>query len=102
MLFGNDNIDTVEDGTENAIRQFLGEIDSKYKDAKAEVWRQSKICELLQRFLGVSLQIKNLVGSQLLGHEQWSVRPEMQVSFIAAPGQQKVIENLRAALRDDS
>jgi hypothetical protein len=84
------------------IRAFLGEIDPKYKDAKVKVWRQSRICGLLRRFPAVSLQIKNLADFQLLSHDQWSGRWEMRQDFIAAPDQQKVIESLRAAIRDDS
>jgi hypothetical protein len=102
MLFGNDGIDTEEHATENAIQNFLAEIDPKYKDAKVKVWRQSRICGLLRRFPAVSLQIKNLSAFQLLTYEQWSGRPEMQVAFVVAPDQQKAIDAVRAALRDDS
>ena len=58
MLFGNDGIDTEEDATEKAIRQFLADIDPKYANAKIKVWRQSRICGLLRQFPAVSLQIK--------------------------------------------
>ena len=102
ILFGNDGTETEEDATENAIREFLSEIDPKYKDAKIKVWRQSKICGLLRRLPAVSLQIKNLAGFQPLSHEQWSARPEMRQDFVAARDQLEVIENLRTTLRDDS
>jgi hypothetical protein len=102
MLFGSDGIDTEENATEKAIRQFLADIDPKYADAKIKVWRQSRICGLLRQFPAVSLQIKNLPGFQLLSHDQWADRREMQQEFVAGPAQQKAIENLRAAIRDDS
>jgi hypothetical protein len=102
MLFGNDGIDIREDGTENAIRQFLAEIDPKYSNARIKVWRQSQICMLLRQFPGVSLLIKNLQGFRLLSHDQWADRGEMRQKFVAGPGQQKLIEDLRAAIRDDS
>jgi hypothetical protein len=102
MLFGSDAIDTEENATERAIRGFLAAIDPKYQSAQVKVWRQSKICGLLRRFPAVSLQIKNLAGFQLLGHQQWSDRPEMQLAFVAAPDQRNVIDAVRAALRDDS
>ncbi len=102
MLFGNDGIDTEENATENAVRRFLADIDSKYTDAKIKVWRQSRICGLLRQFPAVSLQIKNLPEFQLLSHNQWADRVEMQQEFIAAADQQRVIENLHAAIRDDS
>jgi hypothetical protein len=66
MLFGDDGIDTEENATENAIRRFLAEIDPKYSHAEIKVWRQSRICGLLRQFPGVSLQIRNLQGFQLL------------------------------------
>jgi hypothetical protein len=102
MLFGNDSIDTEQNATENAIRQFLADIDPKYADAKIKVWRQSRICGLLRQFPAVSLQIKNLPGFQLLSHNQWADRDEMRQEFVAGPDHQKVIEGLRAAIRDDS
>jgi hypothetical protein len=102
MLFGNDGTDTEDNATENAIQNFLKEIDPKYKDAMIKVWRQSKICGLLRRFPAVSLQIKNLTGFQLLNQEQWSAQPEMRRDFVAASGQKQVIEKLRTTLRDDS
>jgi hypothetical protein len=48
------------------------------------------------------LRIKNLAGFQLLSHDQWADRVEMRQKFVAAADQRKVIENLRAVLRDDS
>jgi len=102
MLFGNDGIDTEEEATEKAIQRFLSEMDSKYADAKIKVWRQSRICGLLRAFPAVSLLIKNLAGFQLLSHNQWAERDEMQLAFVVGPDQQKVIESLRAAIRDDS
>jgi hypothetical protein len=102
MFFGNDGIDTEENATENAIRDFLADIDPKYADAKIKVWRQSRICGLLRYFPAVSLQIKNLSGFQLLSHNQWADRLEMLEEFILAPDQQKVIDSLRSAIRDDS
>jgi hypothetical protein len=102
VLFGNDNIDMEEGATENAIRKFLGEIDPKYANANVKVWRQSKICGLLRWFPAVSLQIKNLGDFQLLSHEQWSERPDMLPDFVPAPDQRNLIDNLRAAIRDDS
>ena len=102
MLFGNDGIDTEEAATENMIRAFLGEIDAKYRGAKVKVWRQSRICGLLRAFPGVSLQIKNRVDLGLLSHDQWTTQLDMQRAFVAAPDQQKVIEGLRAAIRDDN
>jgi hypothetical protein len=102
MLFGNDGVETEEDATENAIRKFLGEMDAKYKDAKVKVWRQSRICGLLRQFPGVSLQIKNRADLGLLTHDQWTARLDMRQAFVAAPDQQKVMESLRAAIRDGS
>jgi hypothetical protein len=102
MLFGDDGIDTEEDATAKAIRGFLTDVDPKYSAAKIRVWRQSKICALLHQFPAVSLQIKNLSGFQLLSHDQWADRSEMRQPFVAASEQQKAIENLRAAIRDDS
>jgi hypothetical protein len=101
MLFGNDGVDTEESATEEAIRQFVGEIDAKYKDAKIKVWRQSRICGLLRQFPGVSLQIKNRADLPLLSHYQWTARLDMQQVFVAAPDQRKVMEDLRTAIRDD-
>jgi hypothetical protein len=97
MLFGNDGVDTEEDATENAIRKFLGEIDPKYKYAMVKVWCQSRICGLLRRFPGVSLQIKNRADLGLLSYDQWTTRLDMRHAFVAAPDQQKVMEGLRAA-----
>ncbi len=102
MLFGNDGVDTEGDATENAIRNFLGEIDPKYRDAKVKVWRQSRICGLLRQFPGVSLQIKNRADLGLVSHDQWTTRLDMRQAFVAAPDQQKVMDSLRAAIRDDS
>jgi hypothetical protein len=102
MLFGNDGIDTEDEATEKAIQKFLGEIDPKYAAAKIKVWRQSRICGLLRQFPAVSLRIKNLPGFQLLSHDQWAERQEMQQAFVAAPDQQSVIEGVRTAIRDDS
>jgi hypothetical protein len=102
MLFGTDGIDTEENATEIAIRKFLSDINSKYAHSKIKVWRQSRICGLLRQFPGVSLQIKNLVGFQLLSHSQWADRADMRQEFVAAPDQQVIIGGLRAALRDDS
>jgi hypothetical protein len=102
MLFGNDGVEREEDATENAIRKFLGEIDAKYKKAKVKVWRQSRICGLLRQFPGVSLQIKNRADLGLLTHDQWTARLDMRQAFVAAPDQQKVMEGLRAAIRDAS
>ena len=102
MLFGNDGIDTEENATEEAVRKFLSEIDPKYASAKIKVWRQSRICGLLRQFPAVSLLIKNLPGFQLLSHSRWADRFEMQQAFVAAPAQRKIIEDLHAALRDDS
>jgi hypothetical protein len=102
MLFGNDGIDAEENATEAAIRNFLSEIDAKYANAKVKVWRQSRICGILREFPAVSLLIKNLPGFQLLSHSRWADRFEIQQAFIAAPAQQKIIEDLHAALRDDS
>jgi hypothetical protein len=102
MLFGNDGVDTEEAATENAIRTFLGEIDAKYRGAKVKVWRQSRICGLLRAFPGVSLQIKNRADLGLLSHDQWTTRLDMRQAFVAAPDQQKVVESLRTAIRDDS
>jgi MoxR-like ATPase len=47
-------------------------------------------------------RVKNLTGFQLLSHDQWASRNEMRQDFVVAPDQRKVIENLRAAIRDDS
>jgi hypothetical protein len=102
MLFGNDGIDTEEEATEDAMRAFLGTIDSRYAKAQIKVWRQSRICGLLQAFPAVSLQIKNQDGLQLLSHSQWSDRHDLTQDFFAAPEQQQVIDALREALRDDS
>ena len=102
VLFGNDSVETEEAATESAIRTFLGEIDAKYKGAKVRVWRQSRICGLLRAFPGVSLQIKNRADLGLLSHDQWTTRLDMRQAFVAAPDQQKVMEGLRAAIRDDS
>ena len=102
MLFGNDGIDAEEHATEKAIQRFLSEINPKYADAKIRVWRQSRICGLLRAFPAVGLLIKNLAGFQLLSHNQWAQRDEMQQAFVVGPDQQKVIESLRAAVRDDS
>jgi hypothetical protein len=102
MLFGNDSIDTEEGATEKAIGEFLADINPNYATAKIKVWRQSRICGLLRQFPAVSLQIKNVPGFQLLSHNRWADRIEMQQEFVAAPEQQKVIEVLRAAVRDDS
>jgi hypothetical protein len=102
MLFGNDGIDSEENATEKAICKFLADIDPKYANAKIKVWRQSRICGLLRQFPAVSLQIKNLPGFQLLSHNQWADRVEMRQKFVPAPDQQKIIESLRATIRDDS
>ena len=102
MLFGNDSIDTEEDATEGAIRDFLAKVDGKYAAEQIKVWRQSRICGLLRAFPAVSLQIKNLPGFQLLTHSQWAERYDLKQEFVAAPDQQTVIDNLRTALRDDS
>jgi len=102
MLFGDDRVETQEDATENAIRDFLGEIDSKYKGANVKVWRQSKICGLLRQFPGISLRIKNRADLGLLTYDQWDARPEMRQPFVAAPDQLRLLENFRAAVRDDS
>ena len=101
MLFGNDGVDTEEEAAEGAIRAFLGTIDTKYANAQIKVWRQSRICGLLRAFPAVALQIKNLHGLRLLTHGQWDDRYDLRQDFVAAPDQQKVIDNLRAALRDD-
>jgi hypothetical protein len=102
LLFSNDGIDSQEDATQKAIQAFLADIDPQYADAKVKVWRQSRICGLLRHFPAVSLQIKGMQGLQVLSHAQWAERPDMRPEFIAALDQQRAIENLRAALRDDS
>jgi hypothetical protein len=102
MLFGNDAPETEEDATENAIRKFLAEIDTKYKNAKVKVWRQSTICGLLRKFPSVSLQIKNRADLPLLTHDQWTTTLDMREAFVASPDHQKVMGSLRAAIRDDS
>jgi hypothetical protein len=102
LLFGNDGIDTEEEATASAIRTFLYEIEPKYASANVKVWRQSRICGLLRKFPGVSLRIKNLMGLQLLSHAQWAERQDMRRPYVAAPEQDKAIQNLRAALRDDN
>jgi hypothetical protein len=102
LLFGNDGIDIEEDATQKAIQAFLARIDHKYAGAKVKVWRQSRICAMLRHFLGVSLQIKGVLGLPVLSHAQWSQRPDMQFDFIAAQDQKKAIDGLRAVLRDDN
>ncbi|MDR3487382.1 MAG: hypothetical protein P4M05_21060 [Bradyrhizobium sp.] len=102
LLFGNDGIDTEESATANAIQKFISEVDSSYCGAKIKVWRQSRICGLLRQFPAVSLQVKNLPGFQLLSHSQWADRAEMRPEFVAAPEQQRSIDDLRAAIRSDS
>jgi hypothetical protein len=45
---------------------------------------------------------KNRSGFQLLSHNQWADRIEMQQEFVAASDQRKMVEWLRAAIRDDN
>ena len=101
-LFGNEAIDVPEAGTEDAIKKFLGEIDAKYGTANVRVWRAPRICGILRLFPAVSLKVKNIQNLQLYNHAQWASQPEMQRQFVIAPDQHKLIDNLRAALRDDS
>lgn len=101
LLFGNDNIDMIEDATEEAIRTFLGEIDAKYAAADVKVWRQSRICLLLRHFPAIVMRIRQIPGLRLLRHDQWGLQPNMRGPFQAAPEQTAAIETLRAAIRDE-
>lgn len=79
------------------LQTFFGQCG--YADAKVDVWGQSTLIGLVQRFPSLALKVNGNAATHFQTHGVWSSQVEMSRPFKAGAKQQQFIEALLAALR---
>jgi hypothetical protein len=70
-----------------------------YAGAEFEVWGQSTIAGLLERFPALALRINGQAGARFQTHSQWSAQAEMRRELKVGEKQQEFMEAARKELR---
>lgn len=94
------NIDPTPPQREQAvshIKTYLGQCG--YKNAKVDMWAQSHLIGLLERFPSLSLRVNGRGGLRFQTHTSWSIQDDMRKSFKAGEEQLKFISAVQTELR---
>src|SRR5262249_26611939 len=70
-----------------------------YSGVHVDIWSQNKLIGLLDRHPSLSLSVNGRGQLRFQTHKSWSQHAEMTRHFCAGLGQQKAIEDVRAALQ---
>ena len=90
-----------DDDAEDLMRKDLVRANPLYENAKVEVWRQNRLIEYLERHPSLCRQIKGTAEVPFLDHDNWKTTfRDIALPFFAGPPQRRLIERVRAALRD--
>lgn len=102
VLFGNDSPDRTDKHLRNLYVNKLSEINSRYKSAKVEVWRQSKLLGFFQPFPSLVLKLKGYDNAPFKFHDSWADEPEMKMHLEVGEHQESLIAKVQESLRRDT
>jgi len=102
VLFGNDSSDRTDNQLRDLYTQKLSEIDSRYKSATVEVWRQSKLMGFFQRFPSLVLKLKRYDNAPFKFYDSWADEPEMRRHLEVGDHQESLILGVQEILRRDT
>ena len=100
-LTGWDIPDRTEGGTKKKFLTRLGKVDTKYTNAKIEIWRQNTIIRFLRSFPSLRLKIHDVCNGPFFFHDMWSKMDDMKPTLHLDKEHEQYLENLRDALRCD-
>ena len=100
VLFGWDNPDSTDDTSVNQrFLDLLVAVDSNYRTAKIEVWRQNNIISFISNFPSLALQIVGRGNDSFQSHTSWSRDAEMSHPLKLGAAQSETIDAIRQELR---
>ncbi len=99
VLFGWDNPETTDGQLDKKFRDKLIDVDSRYKDAKIEIWRQNNIIGFLQPFPSLALRVTGNQQAIFGTHAVWANHDDMSQPIALGEAQETLISNLQAELR---
>ena len=102
VLFGNDSPDRTDDYFHDLYVNKLSEVNSEYKSAKVEIWRQSKLVGFFQPFLSLVLKLKGYDNAPFKFHDSWADEPEMKTYLEVGERQKSLVAKVREVLRRDT
>jgi hypothetical protein len=102
-LFGSDSVDRTPNATANAFRQFLADIDPRYKSAAIEIWRINQLVDLISNVTGLSLRLKGMANIVPFVHDRSWMKDccnfEGQ-SFLLSEGHRTAFDLIRSTIRE--
>lgn len=99
VLFGQDNPELQEDEYRKAFLEKLTAFDTKYQNAKIEIWQQGHISGFLAHYPSLALKVKGLMDSPFQTHFSWAMNDDMRHSFEIGEAQERLITTVREELR---
>lgn len=102
VLFGWDNPETKDDQLINNFKEELTRIDTKYNNAKIEIWRQNNLIGFLKPFPSLTLQVNERERTRFQTHKSWSKDGEMRKEFKAGQAQKDFIAGMQNELLKNS
>ena len=99
VLFGWDKPAVKRDEFVTIIRDFLKNFDSKYENARLEVWQPNQLIGFLRLFPPLALKVNHRDDMRFQLHQSWSKNADMQGVFERSEVQNKLISELQTILR---
>jgi len=95
VLFGWDKPAVKHDEFVTIIRDFLKNFDSKYENARLEVWQPNQLIGFLKLFPPLALKVNHRDDMRFQLHQSWSKNADMQGVFERSETQNKLISELQ-------
>ena len=99
VLFGSDNPETKDNQLIDICKKVLSQIDSKYSNAKIEIWRQNNIIGYLRDFPSLALHVNGRDKQSFQTLRSWSRQDDMDRELKTGKEQEAFITNLQTELR---
>jgi len=99
IFFGWDNPDHTDDECCKKFIKVLTDVDSKYKFAKFEIWRQNTLRGFFKSFISLSLKVKRNYKPHFQTHSSWSRDSDMKAIPEFGDKQIKLMSDIREELR---
>jgi hypothetical protein len=97
LCTGTDPTDPEHDRAVGHLNKFFASCG--FPEADVEVWGQTHLIGLLQRFPSLALKVNGNGGADFLTHDSWATQAEMRRAFNKGPKQDTFIESVSGELR---
>lgn len=99
VFFGVDNPETRDNQFIEICKKILIPFDSKYSNAKIEIWRQNNIIGFLRAFPSLALFVNGRDNQSFQTHSSWSKLDDMDKQLKIGKEQEAFITNMQTELR---